>query len=65
MVQSRFYIWWVEAWGGRRIWTIRDHEPERKTHPKLPDNIKTETAARRICNRMNADWNRFLERWNT
>lgn len=61
---SRFYVWWIECWGGGRAWTVRESRwhsegGDRQVAPKGKQRL-TEATANKLCARMNADYERYL-----
>lgn len=55
MRYDRYYVRWEECWGGSRVWIVF----ERGTRKQVSKPFKTEAPARRHCDRMNADRERY------
>jgi hypothetical protein len=54
---DHFYVRREECWGGTFVWIVYDRDTRRQAHRPF----KTEAPARKLCTRMNADWQRY--RW--
>ena len=60
-MSARYRLWWIKCWGGTRVWDIREQVNGRMVSAIAREPFKTERAAQRLCDRMNADWQRFLD----
>lgn len=52
-MRDPFYVRWIECWGGGRIWGVF------KDGARVAKVLKTEAAARKLCERMNTEWARY------